>query len=90
MLLGMTKILAVSPTLKRAVWERRAAGERQAHIAQRARTSDGRPLDPVWVSKALCGLTTIRPGDERVTALGRAVGVPATECFVVMRPGSEP
>ncbi|MCC7241199.1 MAG: hypothetical protein IT180_04685 [Acidobacteria bacterium] len=85
----MTKIVAVSPTLKRAVWERRAAGERQAHIAQRARTSDGQPLDPVWVSKALCGLTTIRPGDPKVLALARAVGVPATEAFIVTRQGSE-
>lgn len=34
-----------------------------------------------WLSKAINGIEKVRPGDSRIIAVGRLVGVPPSECF---------
>ncbi len=81
---AMEKLVSVSTTLRAAVWQQRAAGVRQADIAKRA------GLDPTTVSKLVCGLIPVRPGDPRVLALAKAVDVRPVDAFLVTRQGSEP
>ncbi len=45
-------------------------------------------VHPSWLSKAINGIEQVKPGDPRIVAVGRIVGVPAGECFD--EPTSEP
>ncbi len=45
-------------------------------------------VHPSWLSKAVNGIERVKPGDPRIIAVGRIVGVPAGECFD--EPTSEP
>ena len=38
-------------------------------------------VSPSTLSKLICGIELIKPGDVRVIAIGRALNVPAAECF---------
>jgi hypothetical protein len=38
-------------------------------------------LDPSTLSKLICGIIPVKPGDPRVIAVGRIVGISAEECF---------
>ncbi len=38
-------------------------------------------IHPSWLSKAINGIEQVKPGDPRIVAVGRIVGVPAGECF---------
>jgi dUTPase len=43
-------------------------------------------LDPAVLSKILCGIVEVKPGDRRVIAVGRVMGIPVDECFEEVRP----
>ena len=45
-------------------------------------------VHPSWLSKAMNGIERVKPGDPRIVAVGRIVGVPAGACFD--EPTSEP
>lgn len=62
----------VSDKLRIAV---KTSPERQYRLAQRAR------VDPTVLSAWLNGARAPRPGDPRVIAIGKLVGVSADECF---------
>ena len=44
-------------------------------LAQRA------GLNPNTLSKLVNGIDTVRPGDRRVLAIGRILGIPESDCF---------
>jgi hypothetical protein len=44
-------------------------------IAQKA------DLDPSTLSKLICGISKVKPGDPRVIAIGRVLNIPADQCF---------
>ena len=71
----------VSEKLRVAVWRRRIHGEKQYEIAHRAN------LHPSVLSALLNAIIPIRPNDERVKAIGAAVGVPPDECFEISARG---
>jgi hypothetical protein len=62
----------VSERLRTAV---KTAPERQYRLAHQVH------VHPSLLSAWLNGITSPRPGDPRVIALGRLVGVPEHECF---------
>ena len=62
----------VSRKLKVAI---KLADEPAYRIAQKA------GLDPSTLSKLMCGIVPVKPGDPRVVAIGQVVGIPAQECF---------
>ena len=65
-------MVVVSRKLKAAL---KLGDERAYRIAQRAE------LDPSMVSKLICGIVKIKPGDPRVIAVGRVLGLKPKECF---------
>ncbi len=48
-------------------------------------------VHPSWLSKAMNGIERVKPGDPRIVAVGRIVGVPAGECFdeLTSEPGGQ-
>ena len=38
-------------------------------------------LDPSTLSKIVCGIIALKPGDKRVVRIGQILGVCADECF---------
>jgi lambda repressor-like predicted transcriptional regulator len=38
-------------------------------------------LHPSTLSRLLVGIDKVYPGDERILRVGKAVGIPAEECF---------
>ena len=38
-------------------------------------------IDPCTLSKLICGIVKVKPGDPRVTKVGRVLGLNADECF---------
>jgi transcriptional regulator with XRE-family HTH domain len=38
-------------------------------------------LDPSTLSKMICGITRIKPGDDRIVRVGQILGVQPNECF---------
>ena len=62
----------VSKKLKAAI----KLGDKPAYkIAQQA------GLDPSTLSKLLCGISRVRPNDSRILAIGKVLGIPASDCF---------
>ncbi len=49
-------------------------------IAQRA------GVNPNTLSRLINGIDPIKPGDERIIAVGRVIGLGATECFEEVTP----
>ena len=66
---------SISPTLRRAIRERRVDGEQQYKIAIRA------DVHPSLLSHILNGSIRLQPGDLRVLKIAAAVGVPPDEAF---------
>ncbi len=62
----------VSEELKARV---KLSGQRAYQIAHKA------GIHPSTLSKILLGIVHVRPGDPRVIAIGRVVGLSANECF---------
>lgn len=52
--------------------------ERAYQIAQRA------GVNPTTLSKAVSGITPVRPDDPRIIAVGRLLGLTDAECFESM------
>jgi hypothetical protein len=51
-------------------------GDRPAYkIAQEA------GIDPSTLSKLICGIVKVKPGDQRVVKIGKILGLNSTECF---------
>ena len=67
----------LSPEFVRRI---RLADEPAYHIANRA------AIHPCTLSKLLNGQERVKPGDPRVIAVGRVVGLSAEECFTVHEP----
>ena len=66
------KAMAVSEQL----WVAIKTARRPAYkIAQEA------GVRPDWLSKAINKIETINPGDPRIIAVGRLVGIPPAQCF---------
>jgi hypothetical protein len=38
-------------------------------------------IDPCTLSKLICGIVKVKPGDPRVIDVGRVLGIPPEECF---------
>lgn len=38
-------------------------------------------IDPSTLSKLMCGIVKVKPGDPRVIKVGRVLGIPPEECF---------
>ena len=38
-------------------------------------------MDPSTLSKLICGIVKVKPGDPRVIRVGKVLGIPAQECF---------
>lgn len=38
-------------------------------------------LDPSMLSKIICGIVKVEPGDQRVLAVGKILGIPEDGCF---------
>ena len=38
-------------------------------------------IDPSTLSKLICGIVKVRPGDPRVIRVGKVLGIPAEDCF---------
>ena len=38
-------------------------------------------VDPNTLSRLINGIDPVRPGDQRIVAVGRVLGVPAAQCF---------
>ncbi len=38
-------------------------------------------MDPSTLSKLICGISTIKPNDQRVIKVGEILGISAEECF---------
>ena len=38
-------------------------------------------MDPSTLSKLICGISTIKPNDQRVIKVGEVLGISAEECF---------
>ncbi len=38
-------------------------------------------LDPSTLSKMICGIIRIKPGDNRIVRVGQILGVQSEECF---------
>jgi len=38
-------------------------------------------LDPSTLSKMICGIIRIKPGDKRIVRVGQILGVQSDECF---------
>jgi transcriptional regulator with XRE-family HTH domain len=38
-------------------------------------------LDPSTLSKLMCGIANIQPGDRRVLSVARVIGIPFDACF---------
>ncbi len=55
---------------------------RQYKVAQAA------GVNPTTLSQIINGSLRVRPGDERVIAVGRIVGLKATECFDFEQPAT--
>jgi len=53
---------------------------RQYKVAQAA------GINPTTLSQIINGILRVRPGDERVIAVGRIVGLKAAECFDFEQP----
>ena len=44
-------------------------------------------LDPSTLSKMICGIIRIKPGDTRIVRVGQILGVQSEECFEKEREG---
>jgi hypothetical protein len=51
------------------------SGDPAYRIAQKA------GLDPTMLSKLIHGIIKVKPGDQRVLAVGQVLGIPPGECF---------
>jgi len=71
----------VSHRLRLAALQARSEGRRQYDIARQAADILGRPLHQTTVSSLLHDIVPVRGDDDRVIALGRALNVPAEDCF---------
>ena len=38
-------------------------------------------IDPSTLSKIMCGIVKVKPGDRRVLAVGRVLGIPSVNVF---------
>jgi len=38
-------------------------------------------IDPSTLSKLICGIVKVKPGDSRVIKVGKVLGIPAEDCF---------
>jgi hypothetical protein len=38
-------------------------------------------IDPSTLSKLVCGIVKVKPGDQRVIKVGKILGLKSTECF---------
>ena len=38
-------------------------------------------IDPSTLSKLICGIVKVKPGDPRVIKVGKVLGIPAEDCF---------
>lgn len=73
------QLVKVSPVLRAAVWQRRAAGEKQADLARAAK------VHPTTFSALINDLVPIQPGDERVKRIAAVVNVRPIDAFAVIR-----
>ena len=46
-------------------------------------------ISPVLLSKLINGIETIKPGDRRIVAVGRVLGLSEAECFAFGEPTVE-
>ncbi len=75
----MAAIATVSHKIRSAVWARRAAGDKQHHLARLA------DVHPSIFSALVNDITPIREGDPRVLRIAAVLGVSASEAFTVTR-----
>lgn len=62
----------ISQTMKAAI----KLGDTPAYkIAQRA------GLNPSTLSKLMCGIIPVKDNDSRIIAVGKILGIPASDCF---------
>jgi hypothetical protein len=73
----MSATVTVSHKIRSAVWARRAAGDKQHHLARLA------DVHPSIFSALVNDITPIRAGDPRVLRIAEVLGVPASEAFTV-------
>ena len=38
-------------------------------------------IDPSTLSKLICGIVKVKPGDPRVIKVGKVLGIPVEDCF---------
>lgn len=62
----------ISKQLRNAVKLSDKKGYQIAHLAN---------LHPSVLSRIICGIDKVKPGDARVLAIGKVVGVSEAECF---------
>jgi hypothetical protein len=81
----MAAIVTVSQRIRSALWQRRAAGEKQHHLARLAG-------HPSVFSSVVNDIIPLREGDPRVLKIAEVLGVPPSEAFtrVRERPKADP
>ena len=55
------------------------------HDGPRYRVAMAVGVSPVWLSKVVHGAVSVPPGDPRVVAIGRQLGLKPQECFDAVR-----
>jgi len=63
-------------TVSERLWVAVKTSRRRAYkIAQEA------GIHPSWLSKAINGIESVKPGDPRIISVGKILGIPESECF---------
>jgi transcriptional regulator with XRE-family HTH domain len=73
----MATTVTVSQKIRSALWAKRAAGEKQYHLARKA------DVDPSTFSALVNDIVQVKPDDPRVLRIAEVLGVPAAEAFTI-------
>jgi hypothetical protein len=71
----MAAYATVSQKIRSAVWERRAAGEKQHSLARAA------DVDPATFSSLVNNIIPVRAGDERVLRIAAVLSIDPADAF---------